>query len=726
MNGKCRLWWPKQHSLCELSSSCLLFGWFVPSSDSLDAVVAFTCSDVSLSQLQCDLEEVLCDTDRTMPAILHDKTVFSLLGQCVPKFCRDKVLSRNGIDVLNGEQTSCCHYESGRNSEGNITGSCGRFTSQCHYLGGLSEQSRQVYSRNSNWLFLEFDSDEKYQNPEVFWIPKLDYLCWNGQKVSNCDVHVIFYDSPVYNCHHFSLQPSNSSKQESSSFKKPKWVDELKRKELSFDLDTVILAINCSAAAKRPLERHLHAKGSPQFSIVDRCCSFMWSLLAVSIASLSTLFYMTFQFSYKLHSIGPQLWMSNVVSRIFMATCINVRIRCCQILYWPIILQEHGTRSLSNVEYAEKIALQKHSMWTSIAADVLLGNVVGVALLCYADLTCSLISNLARDITNHILRSGCVWLMGVPAGFKLNIELAGVLGMISLNAIQIWSTLWFFVGFIFIYVIKALAILGILFGGTLPAALTSDLISVATCHVSTLHWFISLIYSSQIQALAALWRIFRGQKQNPLRNRIDSYDYIVKQHIVGSLIFTPLLLLLPTTSVFYVFFSILNTSVSFIKLLIEVIISVIHATPYTKIFLWLVKRKTFPSGIWFEIISCHINSTGSLDRNSSENFDVPTKILEQNEEMIMRKSSVLVSYLHSNLMGIGELVLPHYRNIFSGFSRSILASTFHGVLTGRRTTLTMKVGLPSPMPWMCIPYREYWHLCHDSILTCRQLRCCTS
>lgn len=56
MNGKCRLWWPKQHSLCELSSSCLLFGWFVPSSDSLDAVVAFTCSDVSLSQLQCDLE----------------------------------------------------------------------------------------------------------------------------------------------------------------------------------------------------------------------------------------------------------------------------------------------------------------------------------------------------------------------------------------------------------------------------------------------------------------------------------------------------------------------------------------------------------------------------------------------------------------------------------------------------------------------------------------------
>lgn len=56
MKGKCRLWWPKQHSPCKQSSSCLLFGWFIPSSDSLDVVVAFTCTDVSLSQLQCDIK----------------------------------------------------------------------------------------------------------------------------------------------------------------------------------------------------------------------------------------------------------------------------------------------------------------------------------------------------------------------------------------------------------------------------------------------------------------------------------------------------------------------------------------------------------------------------------------------------------------------------------------------------------------------------------------------
>lgn len=189
MKGKFRLWWPKQHSPCELSSFCLLFGWFVPSLDSLDVVVAFTCSDDSLSQLQGDLEEVICNTNRTMPAILRDKSVFSLLGQSAPKGCNG-ISSSDRIDVLNGEEGSCCHHECWMNRDGNVTGSCSRSTAQCRYLGGLSEQCRRVCSRSSNLVFLIFDSDKKHGNSELFWIPKLDYLCWNGQKVSNCDVHV--------------------------------------------------------------------------------------------------------------------------------------------------------------------------------------------------------------------------------------------------------------------------------------------------------------------------------------------------------------------------------------------------------------------------------------------------------------------------------------------------------------------------------------------------------
>jgi phosphatidylinositol N-acetylglucosaminyltransferase subunit Q len=38
-------------------------------------------------------------------------------------------------------------------------------------------------------------------------------------------------------------------------------------------------------------------------------------------------------------------------------------------------------------------------------------------------------------MTEAILRSGRVWLMGCSRGFKLNTELGELLGMISLNAV---------------------------------------------------------------------------------------------------------------------------------------------------------------------------------------------------------------------------------------------------------------------------------------------------
>ena len=161
------------------------------------------------------------------------------------------------------------------------------------------------------------------------------------------------------------------------------------------------------------------------------------------------------------------------------------------------------------MEYAEKAALHKHSMWSSVATEILLGYAFGMALFFHAESVCLWASNSANNSTNYLLRNGCVWLMGVPAGFKLNTELAQVLGMLSLNAIQIWSTLWFFVGSVFIYFVKGLAILGVLFGVTTPAALIVDMILLATLHVSTLHWLISHLYSYEIQAIAAFSRLFR-------------------------------------------------------------------------------------------------------------------------------------------------------------------------------------------------------------------------
>ncbi|XVF87545.1 hypothetical protein PTKIN_Ptkin18bG0128900 [Pterospermum kingtungense] len=707
MRRKCRIWWPKPLSATKPSTCNLLFGWFVScSSNSLDIVVAFASIYESSSHLQSGFQEVLHSINGNLHASLNDKSKFSLLGRCLSN---DQVFY-NGVEE-DGLRKSHTHSVYG------ITKCGGQWSCGCRNLDWLLEQCGQTSVESDYLIELAYESFHLHATG-IPWIPKLRHIHWDGEIVSQCDVHVILYETPVYGEHHFSLRFWSSSKNGKTSLKKPHWVDELQQKQPLNDLDTVILAINGATAAKKLFEIHDGFKRtSADISIIRMFCIFVWRIVAALIASVSTLFYIFLQFSHSVLNFGSQPWVYSASAKAFRNTWINIRIRCCQILYWPIFLQENDLRSQSSVEFAEKVALQKHSMWSTLVVDILLGDLIGLALLFHTESVCSWVSSFASDFTNELLRSGCVWLMGVPAGFKLNIELAGVLGMISLNTIQIWSTVWIFVGTLFIYFIKGLAILAILFGVTIPAALVIDMIGIATLHVSTLHWLISIIYSQQLNLLAALWRLFRGRKWNPLRQRLDSFDYTVKQHVVGSLLFSPLLLLLPTTSVFYIFFTIMNSAISLSCMFIEVIISVIHATPYIKIVLRLVKPRRFPSGIWFEIIDCHNNSRESTWSACMYKNSLPFEEAPEREDINRATSSCLISILHCNYLSIGEMVLPHYRKAFSGVS-SYFATSVFGLLSGNKVASSMGATQPSTMPWLFIPYGEYWHICRNSILAC--------
>ncbi|GAV82790.1 Gpi1 domain-containing protein [Cephalotus follicularis] len=714
MRRKCRIWWPKDLSLSEPSATNdFLFGWFISaSSASIDVVVAFAYNEASLSRCPSGRieQEILHDTNGMMPMFLQNKSKFSLLGQCAANIRGTGHLLSNGIEENERRKSSNSVITSASDEQDLSRKNRGQWICGCHELHGLLVKSRQASIGSSHWIHLVYDCHEQFGR-EVLWIPKLQHIHWNKQIVSQCDVHVIIYETPMFGSHHFSLCIW-SSEQVKTPLNRPKWFNELHQKQPLNDLDTVILAINSVAATKLKFERSVGSKGSFARSII-----FVWQLLAISMASLSTIYYILVQILHGILSWGSETWLYVISARLFSTTWMNIQVRCCQILYWPIYLQDNDLRSQSCVEFAEKAALHKHSMWSSLAADVLLGNSIGFALLFYADSACLWILKFANDITNELLRSGCVWLMGVPAGFKLNTELAGALGMICLHTIQIWSALWIFVGFLSIYLLKGLAILGILFGATIPAALIIDIIALATLHVSTLYSLISILYSLQIQVLAALWRLFRGRKWNPLRERLDSYDYSVKQHVVGSLLFTPVLLLLPTTSVFYIYYTILKTAICIVCILIEVTISVIHATPYIKILLWMLRPRRFPSGIWFEIASCRSDGIHSPEVVSGEEIDPPSENLLPKENMCRKRSCVLVSILHSNNLSIGQILLPHYRKVFSGVL-GFLAKSAYAVLTGKRIASTLGTDLPPTMPWMFIPYKEYWHQCLNSILAC--------
>ncbi|KAL6539784.1 hypothetical protein OROHE_011555 [Orobanche hederae] len=685
---KFRLWWPSNLFSQTSPGSSFLFGWFIPSSeDSFDVIVAFACDEPKLASSVgpgLDLQELLQRTNNNMPAFLQERSQFWLLGHCEADVSGNGELVRCGNDKYNYINSTRDRHVNTCTSD-HVEWNCG-----CSKHEGIFEQVR-IAALESMWIRLVYGLFET-NTRRVLVIPKLDHLHLNSEIVSHLDLHVILYEVPTFGGHHYSMcdSPLNLVP---STYKKPKWFEDLHQKNTHLVLDTVIQAMNSANAAQMLFHGHHHAKSGFQVLIVRKISTFTWKLFAVSVASLSAILYIILQSSRILFGWLSHACIDIILAKVFSNTYNNINSRCCQLLYWTISLQDQRTRDWSCVEFAEKAAFHKHSMWSNVMVDILLGNIFGIPLWFMAESACLSVSNFARDFTNNWLRTGCVWLMGNPAGFKLNTELAGVLGMICLNAIQIWSTLWIFMGFLFVYFTKGLALCGLIFGLTSAAALIVDVISLATMHVLTLHLFLSLIYSTQIQALAALWRLFRGKKANPLRHRLDSYDYTVEQQVVGSLLFTPILLLLPTTSSFYIFFTILYTSVSFICIVLENAISFIHSTPYAKLFLWLKRRARFPCGIWLELTSCRRSETEAVSGSNVFRGELQkTAYASSNSEC-----TILVSFLHSNYLNLGEIVSPHYRFFYLSFSRSSIGSAAYGLITGRRTAAfhVLLHGLPS-------------------------------
>lgn len=207
--------------------------------------------------------------------------------------------------------------------------------------------------------------------------------------------------------------------------------------------------------------------------------------------------------------------------------------------------------------------------------------------------------------------------------------------------------------------------------------------------------------------------INRGRKWNPLRQRLDSYDYTVEQHVVGSLLFTPVLLLLPTASIFYVFFTMLSSTIICLCIVLEIAICIIHCTPYAALILWVTRRQRFPAGLLFLPVSLSSVCTDEEDAQSVEYCSASGFGDRQTDHLVHVHPGPLVSRLHCNYNTIGQVIGPHYRKAFDGIALSFCKQLAHGILSGARIPTTLH--LPSsPFPWMHIGIRQYWMLCRDA------------
>ncbi|UYV80400.1 PIGQ [Cordylochernes scorpioides] len=208
--------------------------------------------------------------------------------------------------------------------------------------------------------------------------------------------------------------------------------------------------------------------------------------------------------------------------------------------------------------HTQSLSRKGRSLLCSLLGDWLLG----VFALWFLTHPCLIldVGLVAIGMVVGLLKSLIWWLMGVPAGLKLNRPLNRALGHFFLYHIHLWKTYVYIILPAFSLATHTLPYAGLLGLSILLAAL-ADLITIATLHIFCFYGYAAKLHAYETRCLAALWRLFRGKKWNPLRSRVDSYQYSANHLLLGTFLLTTLGFLLPTVLMYYVVFTLLRLGV---------------------------------------------------------------------------------------------------------------------------------------------------------------------
>ncbi|KAJ2946057.1 hypothetical protein O0L34_g4976 [Tuta absoluta] len=277
---------------------------------------------------------------------------------------------------------------------------------------------------------------------------------------------------------------------------------------------------------------------------------------------------------------GPQ-WLSSSMFAQHLLNYFNV-------INWLI----------STMKREKKVSIKLGNLILAVLMDVALGYIILSQFQDKKGFTIKLMSILEKLV--NMLYSLLKWLMGSPAGLKLNNAFNKMLGKYFSYHIQLW---WLFLDVsgakldIILQVYHYLGYCGI----TFQAAIVSDLICIATFHSYCIYVYAARLFNIQVSGLIALLRLFVGRKYNPLRGGIDSCEYTNQELFVGTVAFTILLLLLPTTTMYYIVFTLFRLLSLGVQYILAKLIYIVQTLPLYVTTLWLVRSPKVAGNILLQL-----------------------------------------------------------------------------------------------------------------------------
>jgi len=190
------------------------------------------------------------------------------------------------------------------------------------------------------------------------------------------------------------------------------------------------------------------------------------------------------------------------------------------------------------------------SLLTQVFVDLILGWSVVFLVYRSPEVFLDMAAFCCRKLQADIIHENLIYMLGFPAGFKPNANLAHFVGSYALSLVSGFS-----------FFTKALDPfkLPILFSGTafgclgfsVMLAALHDLLFIFSGFIFFMYSVFARCYMHTLQMAFTLFKLFRGRKYNVIRKKDDMVSFKASELYFGVLLISMIIFLLPTFAMFY-------------------------------------------------------------------------------------------------------------------------------------------------------------------------------
>ncbi|WFD31114.1 pig-Q [Malassezia sp. CBS 17886] len=237
-----------------------------------------------------------------------------------------------------------------------------------------------------------------------------------------------------------------------------------------------------------------------------------------------------------------------------------------------------------------------------LACDMALGGAAGAAMNAHCDTLACAMERALHWPSAPVLHTVLEWLAHWPLGIKLNTELARFLTDTLAWLVDVHTA--YVLGPVRAHTydcVHAGAWIARLGGLSLLLSVAHDGAYVAFAHIAITHVLLQRVFHFAVFAAGALFDLFRGKKRNPLYGgRVDAAHYEVDQLFLGAILFTLVVLLLPTLLLYYACAAAAQLGVLGVRVSLSVLAAVLNSLPLYDLVIGAIDPLSLPGGVVFE------------------------------------------------------------------------------------------------------------------------------